>query len=156
MGSWPNQLFKWLAHGIYRASPTAVADGSAVELLTDAYGRLEIVPATSAPAGVTAVRQLTAASLGHLKAAGAGKLVEVSVWNSGTVVLWFQVHDKASAVSGGDTCVDQVMVPAGGSVGWRPLIPVPATAQLRWAASTTPAIYTAPGAAAMGFSGAVQ
>jgi hypothetical protein len=77
------------------------------------------------------------------------------VWNSGAVALWFQVHDKSAAVGSGDACVDQVYVPAGGTVGWRPLVPVAATTRLRWAASTTASTYTAPGTAACGFSAAV-
>jgi hypothetical protein len=156
MSSWPEQIFKWLGYGKYQASPTAAADGATAPLLVDPYGRVQTVAAAAAPTGVTAVRQLTAASLGQLKAAGTGSLVEVTLWNSGAVALWFQVHDKASAVSPGDTCVDQVMVPAGGAIGWRPAVPVAASLQLRWAASTTPATYTAPGTAALGFSAAVM
>lgn len=154
--AWPEQIFRWLGYGRYSASPTAISDGSSTPLLVDPYGRLVTAFSTSAPSGVTAVRQKTAANTGTLKAAGTGSLVEVSVWNSGAVALWFQVHDKASAVSGGDTCVDQILVPAGGTVGWRPLVPVAATAQLRWAASTTAGTYTAPGTAACGFSAAVS
>jgi|GEM_PF-4173474 len=153
---WPEQVFKWLGYGKYSASPTAVADGATSPLLIDQYGRLQVVNASAAPAGVTATRQLTAANTGSLKGAGAGSLVEVTIWNSGAAAIWFQVHDKSSAVSGGDACIDQVMVPAGGSVGWRPAVPVPASAQLRWAASTTAATYTAPGAACVGFSAAVM
>lgn len=153
---WPEQVFKWLGYGKYSASPTAVADGATSPLLIDQYGRLQVVNASAAPAGVTATRQLTAANTGSLKSAGTGSLVEVTIWNSGAAAIWFQVHDKSSAVSGGDACIDQVMVPAGGSVGWRPAVPVAASAQLRWAASTTAATYTAPGAACVGFSAAVM
>lgn len=151
-----DKVFRWLGHGRYYSSlPTPASNGDVVEQLFDAYGRAVVVPGTTAPSGVSAVRQKTAANTGTLKAAGTGSLVEVSVWNSGSVTLWFQVHDKASGVSGGDTCVDQILVPAGGTVGWRPLVPVAATAQLRWAASTTAATYTAPGTPACGFSAAV-
>lgn len=153
--SWPEQIFRWLGYGKYTASPTAAADGGTAPLLIDPYGRLQVSAAPAAPVGVTAVRQLTAANTGALKSAGTGALVEVALWNNGAVALWFQVHDKVAAVSGGDTCVDQIMVPAGGSVGWRPAVPVAATNQLRWAASTTPATYTAPGTAACGFSAGV-
>lgn len=155
MSSWPEQIFRWLGYGKYQASPVAVADGATAPLLIDPYGRVQMVAAAAAPAGVTATRQLAAANTGFLKAAGAGSLVEVALWNNGAVALWFQVHDKASAVSAGETCVDQVLVPAGGAIGWRPAVPVAATLQLRWAASTTPATYTVPGTPAMGFSGAV-
>jgi hypothetical protein len=152
-----DKVFRWLGHGRYWSSlPTAAANGDIVELLVDGYGRLQVVNASAAPAGVTATRQLAAANTGSLKAAGAGSLVEVTLWNSGAAAIWFQIHDKASAVSGGDACIDQIMVPAGGSVGWRPAVPVAASAQLRWAASTTAATYTAPGAACVGFSAAVM
>lgn len=153
--SWPEQIFKWLGYGKYIASPTAVADGATTSLLIDPYGRLQVSNSAAAPVGVTAVRQLTAANTGALKSAGTGSLVEVTLWNNGAVALWFQVHDKGSAVSGGDACVDQVMVPAGGAIGWRPAVPVAASTQLRWAASTTPGTYTAPGTAACGFSAGV-
>lgn len=152
---WPEQVFNWLGYGKYTASPVAASDGGTKPLLIDPYGRLQVSTAPAAPAGVTAVRQLTAASAGALKSAGAGSLVEVTLWNSSTAAIWFQVHDKASAVSGGDACIDQIMVPAGGSVGWRPAVPVAASTQLRWAASTTAATYTAPGAHCVGFSAAV-
>lgn len=157
MGSsaWTDQVFKWLGFGRFRASPTAVGDGQVAELLTDAVGRLQVALSAAAPAGVVAVRQLTAANEGALKAAGPGSLVEVALWNNGAVPLWFQVHDKSAAVVGGDACVDQVMVPAGGAMGWRPAVPVAAATRLRWAASTTPGTCTVPGVAALGFSGAV-
>lgn len=151
-----DKVFRWMGHGRYSSSlPTAAANGDVVEFLVDPYGRLQVISASAAPTGVTAVRQLTAASTGSLKSAGAGSLVEVSLWNSSAAAIWYQVHDKASAVSGGDACIDQIMVPAGGSVGWRPAVPVAASTQLRWAASTTAATYTAPGAHCVGFSAAV-
>jgi hypothetical protein len=151
-----DKVFRWLGHGRYYSSlPTPASNGDVVEQLFDAYGRAVVVPGTTAPSGVTATRQLTAANTGAL-ASGAASLVEVSVWNSGAVALWFQVHDKSAAVGSGDACVDQVYVPAGGTVGWRPLVPVAATTRLRWAASTTASTYTAPGTAACGFSAAVS
>ena len=152
--SWPEQIFNWLGYGRYYASPTAVADGATAPLLIDPQGRLQFSAAAAAPAGVTAVRQLAAANTGALKA-GAGSLVEVTLWNNGGDALWFQVHDKSGDVSAGETCVDQVMVPAGAAIGWRPAVPVAAATCLRWAASTTPETYTAPGAAALGFSAGV-
>lgn len=155
MANWTEQVFRWIGHGRYWASPTAVGDGQVKELLVDALGRLQVALAPAAPAGVTAVRQLTAANTGHLKAAGTGSLVEVTLWNSGAVALWFQVHDKSGDVSPGDTCIDQVLIPAGGAIGWRPAVPVAASTRLRWAASTTPGTYTAPGTAACGFSAGV-
>lgn len=151
-----DKVFRWLGHGRYSSSlPTAASNGDVLETLVDAYGRTRVVVDSSSPLGATPVRQLTAALTGTLKAAGAGSFVEAAIWNSGAAPLWFQIHDKASAVSGGDACVDQVMVPAGGSLGWRPAVPVAATLQLRWAASTVPGTYTAPGAACVGFSAAV-
>jgi len=150
-----DKVFLWLGHGRYYTSPSAASNGDAVPFLVDAQGRLQVATAPAAPAGVTAVRQLTAANTGALKDAGTGSLVEVTLWNSGSVALWFQVHDNVDAIDPGDTCVDQVMVPAGGALGWRPAVPVAASARLRWAASTTPATYTAPGTAALGFSAGV-
>lgn len=152
--SWPEQIFNWLGYGRYYASPSAVADGATAPLLIDPYGRLQFAAAAAAPAGVTAVRQLTAASVGTLKA-GAGSLVEVTLWNSGASALWFQVHNKASDPVNADACVDQVLVPAGAAIGWRPAVPVACGTQVRWAASTTPGTLTLPGAPAMGFSAGV-
>lgn len=153
-GSWPNQLFKWLAYGIYRASPTAVADGATTQVLVDAYGRVQTVEAAAAPVGVTAVRQLTAAKKGTLKAS-AGSLVEVAIWNKSAVALWFQVHNKASDPVDTEACVDQVMVPAGATIGWRPVVPVACATQVRWAASTTPGVLTLPATDDVGCSAAV-
>ena len=151
-----DKVFRWLGHGRYSSTlPTALNNGDVGELLIDAYGRPRVLVESSAPPSATAVRQLTAASTGILKAAGTGTLYEVTVWNSGASALWFQVHDKASAVSPGDACVDQILVPAGASVGWRPAIGPSASTQLRWAASTTASTYTAPGADSVGFTAAV-
>lgn len=150
-----DRVFPWLGHGRYQSAPTPASEGAVKELLIDAVGRLQVALSAAAPAGVVAVRQLTAANEGALKAAGPGSLVEVALWNNGAVALWFQVHDKSAAVTGGDACVDQVMVPAGGAIGWRPAVPVAAATRLRWAASTTPGTCTVPGVAALGFSGAV-
>lgn len=149
-----DKVFLWLGHARYYAAPTAVSNGEVVPLLADAYGRLQFAAAAAAPAGVTAVRQLTAANTGALKA-GAGSLVEVTLWNNGAAAIWFQVHDKSGTVLAGDACVDQIMVPAGGAIGWRPAVPVAAATRLRWAASTTPATYTDPGVAVLGFSAGV-
>jgi len=100
------------------------------------------------------VRQLAGAKTGTLKAS-AGSLLEVSLWNQGSSPLWFQVHNKASAPINGETCVDQVLVPAGGALGWRPMVPPACATQVRWAASTTPGTLTLPATDDVGFSGAV-
>lgn len=150
-----DKVFRWLGHGRYRSSlPTAASNGDVVELLADAYGRLQVVFAAAAPVGATAVRQKTAAKKGTLKAS-AGSVLELAIWNSSASAVWFQVHDKASDPTNGETCVDQVMVPAGGSLGWRPLVPVACATQARWAASSTPGTLTLIAGDEVGFSGAV-
>ena len=154
--SWPEQIFKWLGYGKYTtATPSGVADGAVIPILVDTYGRVQVSSSAAAPLGVTVVRQKTASNQGSLKSAGAGSLVEVTLWNNGAVALWFQIHDSNIELSGGETCVDQIMIPAGASMGWRPAVPVACTTQLRWAASTDPAIFTEPGTAAIGFSAGV-
>lgn len=150
-----DKVFRWLGHGRYRSSlPTAASNGDVVEQLVDAYGRLQVVFAAAAPVGATAVRQKTAAQRGTLKAS-AGSVLELAVWNNSEEPVWVQIHDKASAASNGETCVDQVYCPAGGTVGWRPLVPVACATQVRWAASTTPGTLTEVGSNCVGFSGAV-
>lgn len=152
--SFLSKVFPWLGHGRYKASPTAVGDGQVAELLTDAVGRLRVLIDSAGPSGATPVRQLAGAKKGTLKA-GAGSLLEVSLWNSSASPVWFQVHNKASDPANGETCVDQVLIPAGGSLGWRPMVPVACGTQVRWAASSTPGTLTLIAGLDVGFSGAV-
>lgn len=149
-----DKVFPWLGHGRYQAAPTPALEGTVKELLIDALGRLRVVVDGETALGATAVRQLTAAKRGTLKGTP-GSLVEVTVWNKGASPLWLQVHNKGSDVSNGDAAVDQVLVPAGATVGWRPAVPVACATQIRWAASTTPATCTLPAGDDVGLSAAV-
>ena len=67
--------------------------------------------------------------------------------------VWFQVHNKASDPASSETTVDQVLIPAGGSLGWRPMVPVACGTQVRWAASSTPGTLTLIAGLDVGFSG---
>lgn len=150
----PFDVLSWLVRLRYKLTPPVAADGETVEIQGDVNGRILARVEADGPSGATAVRQLVGAKVGTLKASS-GSLLEVSLWNQGAVPLWFQVHNKASAPINGEACVDQVMVPAGGSLGWRPMVPVACASQVRWAASTTPGTLTLPATDDLGFSGAV-
>jgi hypothetical protein len=152
--AFPFDVLSWLVRLRYKITPPAAADGETVELQGDVHGRILARVEATGPSGATPARQLAPARHGLLKAAP-GSLLEVSLWNNGESALWFQVHDKASAPGNGDTCVDQVMLPAGGAIGWRPMVPVACATQVRWAASTTPGTLTLPGSDTLGFSAAV-
>lgn len=150
-----DQLHKFVGYGRYRAEPTAVSNGDAVDLLTDAIGRLQVVMAAAAPSGAAVVRQKVAAKRGVLKS-GAGSLIELAAWNSSEEGVWLQIHDKASNPADGETCVDQLFVPASGACGWRPAVPVSCLTGMRWAVSSTPGVLTLVASDCCGFSGAVS
>lgn len=152
--AFPWDVLGWLAKARHKLTALALSDGETAELQCDGKGYLKVRVVAEGDAAATAARQLTAAKIGTLKGAP-GSLVEVALWNSGAGALWFQVHNKASAPVDTDACVDQVMVPAGASIGWRPAVPVACATQVRWAASTTPGVLTLPGTETVGFSAAV-
>lgn len=152
--AFPWDVLKWAVRAVYKLTPPVASDGELVDLQADANGNLKVRVVDQAPSGATPVRQLAGAKKGTLKASP-GSLLEVSLWNQSASPVWFQVHNKASDAVNGETCIDQVMIPAGGSLGWRPMVPVACGTQVRWAASSTPATLTLIPGDDVGFSGAV-
>jgi len=150
----PFDVLSWLIRLRHKVTPPVAADGDTIELQGDANGRVLVRVETDGPSGATAVRQLAGAKVGTLKSS-AGSVLELAIWNKSGAAIWLQIHNKSSAPINGDTCVDQVMVPAGGSIGWRPMVPITCGAQVRWAASSTPATLTLIAADDVGLSGAV-
>jgi hypothetical protein len=151
--AFPFDVLSWLVRLRYKVTSIVLADGEAGEMQGDANGNLKTRVMAEGPPGLTAVRQKTAAAAGTLKASP-GSLYEITVWNTDAAGIWLQIHDKASAASAGETCVDQVYVPAGATVGWRPLVPVACAIKIQWAASTAPGTLTA-ASAVVGLSAAV-
>lgn len=152
--AFPWDVLGWLAKARYKITALALSDGETAELQCDSKGHLKVRIISEGDPAVAASRQLTAAKKGTLKAS-AGSLVEVAIWNKSAVALWFQVHNKASDPVDTEACVDQVMVPAGATIGWRPVVPVACATQVRWAASTTPGTLTLPATDDVGCSAAV-
>lgn len=142
MASWTDQVFKWLGFGRYKASPTPVGDGQVTELLTDSIGRLLV--AGGAPPVTAVMRQLQAAHAGAILAAP-GRLVELGVWNKGASGYWLMLFDTlvASPPSAGNVPLAQLYVPAGATLGWRPVGSLTFATGIYWALSTTPGSFTA-------------
>ena len=152
--AFPWDVLKWAVRAVYKLTPPAASDGELVDLQADANGNLKVRLVGEGPSAATPAKQLTGAKKGTLKASS-GSVLELAIWNKSASAVWFQVHNKASDPTNGETCVDQVMVPAGGSLGWRPLVPVACATQARWAASSTPGTLTLIAGDDVGYSGAV-
>jgi len=152
--AFPFDVLSWLIRLRYKLTPPVATDGDTVELQGDASGNIKARIMAEGPPDLAAVRQKTGARVGSIKASP-GSLFEVTVWNKGADAVWFQIHDKASAPANGDTCVDQLYVPAGATVGWRPVVPVACATQIRWVSSTTPGTCTEAAGSDIGFSAAV-
>lgn len=152
--AFPFDVLSWLVRLRYKLTPPVAADGDTVELQGDVSGNIKARIMAEGPPGLAVVRQLDAAKRGTLKAAP-GSLFEITIWNKGSDPVWFQVHDKGSGVNDADVCLDQIFVPAGATVGWRPVVPVACATQIRWAASSTPKAATILGTDEVGFSAAV-
>lgn len=150
----PFDILSWLIRLRHKVTPPVAADGDTVELQGDANGRVLARVEASGPSGATPVKQLVGAKVGVLKAT-AGSVLELAIWNKSGAGVWFQVHSKNSPPSNGEACVDQVLIPAGGALGWRPMVPVACGLQVRWAASSTPGTLTLIAGDDVGFSGAV-
>lgn len=153
--AFPWDVLLWGIRLRFKLTPPAAADGELVDAQGDANGNLKVRVVNEGPSNATPVRQKAAARRGILKTT-AGSVLELAVWNNSSDPIWFQLHDKASNPTDGDTCVDQVMVPAGGSVGWRPLVAPSCSTAVRWSASSTPGELTLVAADCCGFSGAVS
>jgi hypothetical protein len=136
MGSWPNQLFTWLAHGIYRASPTAVADGSAVQLLADSIGKL-CVRVVGGPILAGYHRTTTPAIQASVKASS-GAVVACWGFNKAATAMYVQLHNKATSVANNDVPTEQFLVPAGQPFSFQPPEPIAFSTGIQWAVSTTP------------------
>lgn len=137
-----DKVFRWLGHGRYWSSlPTAAANGDIVELLTDAYGRLQFVAASVT---YSAYKPSAGADKKGVIKASAGSLRYVQVSSKDTAGCWFQVLNQATSPAGGESTsiVLTVWIPAGESRA----ISLPAdlafSTGIAWAASTTMADCT--------------
>ncbi len=114
---WPEQVFRFLGLGQYKASPTAVADGTAVPLLVDPYGKLKVLAEISGAATYSAYKPSAGADKKGVIKASAGSLRYVQVTSKDTVGCFFQVLNQSTVPAGGEasTIVLTVWIPAGES-----------------------------------------
>lgn len=130
--AWLTKIFNFVAGGTFSASPVPLTEGQSGPILVDPLGRVAVTG--GAPAIGQRVVQLAPADRGELKA-GAGALVEVVVWSVHSTNLWLQIFDAAAAPANGATPLDQIMVPPGASLSWRPVGDLRCATGIQWAAS---------------------
>lgn len=150
--AWLKKVFNFVMGGTYSASPEPLTEGQSGPVLVDPLGRVQVVG--GAPAVGQRVVQLGAADRGQLKA-GPGQLVELVVWNASGDTLWLQIHDSSTEPTDGAVPVDQIMVPAGASLSWRPVGTLACSAGIWWAASTSSIELSYIGSASMGLTAGV-
>lgn len=114
MTSWPEKIFSFLGLGQYKASPVAAADGSAVPLLVDAYGKQRVIAEISGAATYSHYKPPSGANKKGVIKASPGSLRYVQVSSRDSAGCWFQLVNKASEPSGeGDVIMFPVWIPAG-------------------------------------------
>lgn len=102
---WTDQIFKWLGHARYKASPSSVGDGQVAELLSDALGRLRVVVDTMPEGGGGATHNhynLTSPNYHGVIYAFPGTLRQVILHNDHAADVWVALFNKTSNPAPGD------------------------------------------------------
>jgi hypothetical protein len=147
---WVEQIFRWLGHGRYNATPPALADGEVREMQLDDAGNLKVNlsvgTVTAGEAAAASNAQTTApASTGVIKSS-AGSLLMISGWNeSGDdryLVLCDAVTAPADTTATTTTAFKIFKVPAGSVFSFVPPRGLVFATGISWVCSTTRATLT--------------
>ncbi len=139
MTSWPEKVFSFLGLGQYKASPVAAADGAAVPLLVDPYGKQRVIAEISGSASYSQYKPSTGADKKGVIKASPGSLRYIQVTSKDSSDCWFQVLNKATPPLGeGDTTliVMTIKLPAGESRAIELPADMPFSTGIAWCAST--------------------
>jgi len=146
MTSWPEKIFSFLGLGQYKASPVAAADGAAVPLLVDAYGKQRVIAEISGATVYSHYKPPTGPDKKGAIKRSAGSLRAVYASNKSVSGYWLLLLDLADAPAGGET--SEVIFPFWVPAGESRAIELPADLAfsdgIAWAASTAMAEVTLP------------